>query len=40
MARFIPVRSQCQFDTPGERRVADGKARNKGADLLFADIPS
>ncbi|WP_104098683.1 hypothetical protein [Stutzerimonas kunmingensis] len=22
MARRIPVRSQCQFDTPGERRFA------------------
>jgi hypothetical protein len=22
MARFFPVRSQCQFDTPGERRFA------------------
>ncbi len=23
MARFFPVRSQCQFDTPGERRFAE-----------------
>lgn len=23
MARFFPVRSQCQFDTPGERRSAE-----------------
>lgn len=26
MARFIPVRSQCQFDTPGERRSVLGVA--------------
>ncbi|MGF7243790.1 hypothetical protein ABIC11_004245 [Pseudomonas oryzihabitans] len=23
MARFFPARSQCQFDTPGERRFAE-----------------
>lgn len=23
MARFSPVRSQCQFDTPGERRFPE-----------------
>ncbi|KJS75059.1 MAG: hypothetical protein JL55_20815 [Pseudomonas sp. BICA1-14] len=23
MARFFPVRSQCQFDRPGERRFAE-----------------
>jgi len=23
MARFFPVRSQCQFDTPGKRRFAE-----------------
>ncbi|AGA84657.1 NERD domain-containing protein [Stutzerimonas stutzeri] len=23
MARFFPVRSQCLFDTPGERRLAE-----------------
>ncbi len=23
MARFFPIRLQCQFDTPGERRFAE-----------------
>lgn len=34
MARFFPVRSECQFDTFGKRRFADEKSERKGAIII------
>ena len=39
MARFFPVRSECQFDTFGKRRFADEKSERKGA-IIIHTCPS
>jgi len=35
MARFFPVRSQCQFDTRGEWRFAEEKSERKGGRFII-----
>lgn len=40
MARFFPVRSQCQFDTPGERRFAERLEKLLEDDYLcWSNVP-
>ncbi len=40
MARFFPVRSQCQFDTPGERRFAGRLEKLPAGDYLcWSSVP-
>jgi len=40
MARFSPVRSQCQFDTPGERRFAERLEKPLEDDhLCWSNVP-
>ena len=41
MARFFPVRSQCQFDTSGERRFAERLEKLLEDDYLcWSNVPS
>lgn len=40
MARFFPARSQCQFDTPGERRFAERLEKLLEDDYLcWSNVP-
>ncbi|WP_239664843.1 hypothetical protein [Stutzerimonas stutzeri] len=40
MARFFPVRSQCQLDTPGERRFAERLEKLLEDDYLcWSNVP-
>ncbi|MFK4026217.1 hypothetical protein [Stutzerimonas balearica] len=39
MARFFPVCSQCQFDTPGDRRFAERLEKLLEDYLCFSDLP-